>query len=104
VDSVEAGEITFNVENIGPDDVHELVIVRTQLAPDALPTLDNGTVDEGAEGVEVINGTENLAVGGSASLRADLAPGAYALICNIYEAAENEAHYGVGMYTEFAVE
>jgi uncharacterized cupredoxin-like copper-binding protein len=104
VDTVEAGEITFNVENIGPDDVHEFMIVRTQLAPDALPILDDGTVDEGAEGVDLINETEDLAVGESASLSADLDPGAYALICNIYEAAENEAHYGVGMYTGFMVE
>jgi len=30
-ESADAGKITFNVENIGPDDVHEIVIVKTEL-------------------------------------------------------------------------
>ena len=32
------GEVTFNVTNIGPEDVHEFVVFKTDLAPDALPT------------------------------------------------------------------
>ena len=32
-DSAEAGEFTFNVENVGPDDVHEFVIVKTESSP-----------------------------------------------------------------------
>ena len=104
VESVAAGEIIFAAENIGPDDIHEFAIVRTDLAPDALPTLEDGTVDETAEGLDVIGEVEDLAVGESGSVTVDLEPGAYALICNVYEAAENEAHYGVGMFTGFTVE
>jgi uncharacterized cupredoxin-like copper-binding protein len=50
-DSVGAGETTFNVENVGPDDVHEFVILKTELEPDALPTVDDGSVDEAGEGI-----------------------------------------------------
>jgi len=103
-DSAEAGEITFNVENTGPDDVHELVVVKTELEPDALPSLADGSVDEAGEGVEVIDEIEDIPVGETQSLTVDLEAGAYVLICNIYDEAEAEAHYVEGMYTAFTVE
>ena len=53
-DSAPAGEVTFNVTNIGPEDVHEFVVFATDLAPDALPTAPDGSVDETGEGVELI--------------------------------------------------
>ena len=104
VDSIEAGEITFNVENTGPDDIHEIVIVKTDLEPDALPTLDDGSVDENGEGVEVIDEIEDIPVGETQSLTVDLEAGAYVLICNIYDETEDEAHYEEGMRTAFTVE
>lgn len=103
-DSTDAGEITFNVENIGPDDVHEFVIIKTELEPDALPTLDDGSVDETGEGVEVIDEIEDLPVGETQSLTVDLEAGAYVLICNIYDETEVEAHYAEGMRIGFTVE
>ncbi len=104
VDSAEAGEITFNVENTGPDDVHELVIVKTDLGPDALPTLPDGSVDEEGEGLEAIDEIEDIPVGETQTLTVDLEAGAYVLICNIYDEAETEAHYTEGMSTAFTVE
>jgi len=101
-DSVEAGEVTFNVENIGPDDVHEFVVLKTDLEPDALPTVADGSVDEGGE--EVIGEIEDIPVGETQSLTVDLDPGSYVLICNIYDEAEQEAHYQEGMRTAFTVE
>ena len=62
-DSAKPGEITFNVENVGPDDVHEFVIVKTELEPDALPTMPDGSMDETGEGVEVIDEIEDIPVG-----------------------------------------
>jgi len=103
-DSVEAGEITFNVENIGPDDIHEFVIVKTDLEPDALPTADDGSVDEAGEGAEVIDEIEDIPVGETQSLTVDLEAGSYVLICNIFDETENEAHYAEGMRTAFTVE
>jgi uncharacterized cupredoxin-like copper-binding protein len=104
IDSAEAGEITFNVENIGPDDIHEFVVIRTELEPDALPTLEDGSMDETAEGIEVIDEIEDIPVGESQSLTVDLEAGSYVLICNIYDETEDEAHYEQGMRTAFTVE
>lgn len=103
-DSAAAGEITFNVENVGPDDVHELVIVKTDLEPDALPTLEDGSMDETGEGVEVIDEIEDIPVGETQTLTADLEAGSYVLVCNIYDEDEMEAHYEEGMRTGFTVE
>ena len=55
--SVAAGEVTFEATNDGPDDQHELVVIRTDLDPTALPTNDDGSVDEEGEGVEVLDET-----------------------------------------------
>ena len=56
--SAKSGEVTFNVENKGPS-VHEFVVFKTDLAPDALPTKqdENGIeiVDEEGQGVEHID-------------------------------------------------
>ncbi|HEV8574046.1 MAG TPA: hypothetical protein VGR43_04990 [Dehalococcoidia bacterium] len=104
VDSVEAGEVTFNVENTGPDDVHEFVVIKTDLDPDALPTVDDGSVDEEGAGIEVIGEIEDIPVGETQSVTLDLEAGSYALICNIFDETENEAHYAEGMRTAFTVE
>ena len=40
--SAPAGDVTFNATNEGPDDVHEFVVFQTDLAPDALPTNEDG--------------------------------------------------------------
>ena len=51
--SAAAGDVTFNATNTGPDDVHEFVVFLTDLAPDALPTNEDGSVDEEGEGLEL---------------------------------------------------
>src|SRR6266545_3428629 len=61
-----AGEVTFTINNIGEKD-HEFVVVKTDLAPDALPTVaegdDAGTVDEEGEGFEAIGEKEDIKAG-----------------------------------------
>jgi uncharacterized cupredoxin-like copper-binding protein len=79
------------------------VILRTDLAPDALPTDDTGAVSEDGEGIEVVDEIEDIAVGANQSVTAALAAGKYVLLCNIYSADENEAHYQMGMRTAFTV-
>jgi uncharacterized cupredoxin-like copper-binding protein len=105
VASAPAGTVTFEVTNDGPNDVHEFVVVRTDLAPDALPTDADGSVLEDGEGMEVINEIEDLAVGASETLMLTLEAGSYVLICNIVEEedGETEAHYALGMRTAFTV-
>lgn len=102
--SAPAGSVTFDVTNTGPDDVHEFVVIKTDLAPDALPTDKQGAVEETGEGMKVIDEIEDIAVGSSESVTVDLETGPYVLICNIYDEKEDEAHYSEGMRTEFTVE
>jgi uncharacterized cupredoxin-like copper-binding protein len=99
--SAPAGEVTFAITNDGPEDVHELVIFRTELDVSELPTDESGVVDENAEGIEVVDEIEDIAVGDSADLTVTLEPGSYALVCNIYDEDEGEAHYRMGMRTAF---
>jgi uncharacterized cupredoxin-like copper-binding protein len=101
-DSVDAGEVEFVVENIG-DETHEFVIAQTDLDADALPTGDDGSVDEEGGGVEVVDEIEDIASGSTQNLTADLEAGSYVLFCNIVD-DEGDVHYAEGMYTGFTVE
>jgi uncharacterized cupredoxin-like copper-binding protein len=93
--SAAAGEISFEVTNDGPS-VHEFVVFKTDLAPDALPT-DGATVDEEGEGLTAVDEIEDIAVGSTQTLDVDLDAGNYVLICNI------AGHYESGMHTAFTV-
>jgi hypothetical protein len=103
--TLSAGELTFEVENIGPDDPHELVIVRTDLPADELPTREDGGFDEEAEGVEVIGEIEEFAPGTTETGSFELAPGHYAFLCNLVEEEDGqlEAHYQMGMWVDVEV-
>ena len=68
-----------------------------------MPTDANGAVEEGGEGMEVIDEVEDLPVGETQTLRLTLDAGSYALICNIWDDVEGEAHYQMGMRTAFSV-
>lgn len=105
-DSAPAGSITFDVENTGPEDIHEFVVFKTDLAPDALPTAEDGSVDETGEGVELIGEIEDIAVGSTETLNSDLEAGSYAFVCNIVEeeGGDTLVHYTLGMRTGFTVE
>jgi uncharacterized cupredoxin-like copper-binding protein len=101
--SVSAGSVTFNIDNKGPDDTHEFVVIRTDLDPTALPTDENGAVDESGAGIEVVDEVEEIPVGDTPTLTVDLTAGSYVLICNIFDESENEAHYQEGMRTGLTV-
>ncbi len=94
VDTVSAGTVKFVVRNTGAID-HNLRVIKTDLAPDALPT-DAGLADEGQ--LEVVATTEDFGPGESRDVSADLEPGSYVLICNIV------GHYQSGMTVAFTVE
>lgn len=99
-DSAPAGEVTFTIQNDGPS-VHEFVVFRTDLAPDALPTVEEDgipVVDEAGEGVELVDEVEDIAVGDSPELTVNLDAGSYVIVCNI------PAHYQQGMSTGFTAE
>ena len=95
--SVSAGSVTFDAHNSGPS-THELVVVKTDLAADALPESEEGRVDEEGEGVEFIGEIEEFASGLDESGTYDLAAGSYVLFCNL------PGHYLQGMTIGFTVE
>ena len=102
-DSAQAGDITFEVTNDGPEDVHEFVILKTDLDPSDLPTDEDGAVDEDGDGVEVVDEIEDIPVGETQEVTASLDAGSYVLLCNIWDDEEGEAHYAMGMRTAFTV-
>jgi uncharacterized cupredoxin-like copper-binding protein len=93
---VAAGDVTFEITNNGTT-VHEFVVVATDLAPDALPTADDGTVDEEGAGIEPVDEVEDIAVGATENLDVPLEAGNYVAFCNL------PAHYSQGMHTGFTV-
>jgi uncharacterized cupredoxin-like copper-binding protein len=104
--SVPAGTVTFVAKNIGPDDVHEMVVVRTDLGADALPVDKDGKAAEEGSGITSIGETGDIAVGETKEVSFELLPGKYLLICNIVQTEPDgslEAHYKVGMRTAFTV-
>jgi len=102
-ESAPAGAVTFTVTNSGPEDVHEFVVLKTDLDPGALPTEETGAVSEEGSGMTVIGEIEDVAVGATQELTVSLTPGKYVLLCNIYDETEKEAHYKMGMRTPFTV-
>jgi glucose/arabinose dehydrogenase len=106
VASVPAGKVTFVAKNVGPDDIHEMVVIRTDLDADALPVDKDGKAAEEGSGITSIGETGDIAVGETKEVSFELLPGKYALICNIVQTEPDgslEAHYKVGMRTAFTV-
>jgi uncharacterized cupredoxin-like copper-binding protein len=101
--SAATGSVTFNVTNEGPEDDHEFVVIQTDLSPTELLTKPDGSVDEEGQGITLIDEIEPFPPDKSETLTVDLTAGSYALICNIYDAKEDEAHYQEGMRTSFTV-
>jgi len=93
--SVPAGPVQFIASNTGTME-HEMVILKTDLAPDALPVADNKASEDGP-GIQVIDEIEEFGPGTQATLTVNLTAGNYVLICNI------PGHYQSGMRTAFTV-
>ncbi|MBI5501782.1 MAG: hypothetical protein HY907_16180 [Deltaproteobacteria bacterium] len=99
--SVPAGMVRFVGENTG-EDLHEFVILRTDLALSALPLDASGDVDEHGAGLEIIGEVEDIEPGMTGEVTLDLAAGRYVVICNITETEPDgtvEHHFGLGMAT-----
>jgi uncharacterized cupredoxin-like copper-binding protein len=94
---VPAGTVSFRIRNQGPT-THEVIFVRTELAPDKLTLQGDGlTVDEEARGIKFIDEVEGLDIDDRETLDLDLTPGHYVLYCNL------EGHYLGGMYEALTV-
>ena len=100
--SVSEGEVEFTVTNAGAFS-HQFLVIRTNLAPDALPTTADGGVDESQ--VEVVGRIDTFEAG-TKSVVVDMPRANYVLICNIvFPPADGDviSHYANGMTTRFTV-
>jgi uncharacterized cupredoxin-like copper-binding protein len=87
-----AGYVTFRVENEGPS-THEFIVTRSKVSADALPLSKDGlTVDEDSKALHAAGELGEIRLGDTRDLTLKLAPGRYALFCNL------EGHYRGGMY------
>jgi uncharacterized cupredoxin-like copper-binding protein len=86
-----SGKVTFRVHNAGSI-THELVVIKDPRRAADLP-LRNGRADEAGN----VGETGDLRAGQTKSVSLKLAPGHYALICNL------PGHYLAGQHTDFTV-
>jgi uncharacterized cupredoxin-like copper-binding protein len=107
--SIKAGKVTFAVKNNGGID-HEFVVVRLPAPGAALPTFQDGSVNQTAiPATDVIGAiakfkphkTKKLVV-------ASLTAGTYELLCNVVTPAPTSGgtalvHYARGMHSELTV-
>jgi uncharacterized cupredoxin-like copper-binding protein len=94
---VPAGTVSFRILNQGPT-THQLIVVRTDRAPDKLPLQRDGlTVDEEAPGIDLVDEVGGLDIDDRQTLVLDLAPGNYVMYCNL------EGHYLGGMHATLTV-
>lgn len=104
--SAKAGDVTFKVKNAGTT-VHELVVLKTDVAFDQLPVVDAGDppapVTTGANKIDEANnvgetGDPDLEAGASRTFTVKgMTAGHYVLVCNI------AGHYSQGMRAAFTV-
>jgi uncharacterized cupredoxin-like copper-binding protein len=94
VPSVKAGKIKIGVRNVGTME-HSFEVLKTDLAPDKLPT-DAASAKAKEDGK--VGEIKSIAAGKSSAVTLDLTPGKYVFICNI------AGHYQLGMHTGFTVE
>jgi uncharacterized cupredoxin-like copper-binding protein len=93
--SAQAGKVTFDAQNKGAI-AHELIAVKTDLAPDKLPVTSEGTVDMSK--VQSAGDIAQFDAGKTADGTFTLAAGKYVIICNV------PSHYQAGMHTAFTVQ
>jgi uncharacterized cupredoxin-like copper-binding protein len=93
-----AGTVRFRILNHGPTS-HELIVVRTDRAPEELPLQRDGlTVNEDAPDIDLVDEAEGLLdIDDRQTLVLDLAAGNYVLYCNL------EGHYLGGMNAALTV-
>lgn len=77
-----AGKVTFNVMNQAKDVQHEMLVIKTDLALDALP-YDSSAGRLFEDKINSLGEVAELDGGKSGSVTLDLEPGQYLLLCNI---------------------
>ena len=94
-DTLPAGPITFHITNTSAAELHEFVVIRTDLNADQLPLDADGNVAEDQLSSPGEKG--DIAAGQGGDLILTLPAGRYMFICN------QPGHYKAGMHTVFTV-
>jgi len=97
VTSARAGDITFNITNGSTDLIHEVIVVKTDLAADKLPLRGDGSGRVDETKIDVRGAKEDIPAGKSETLTVNLSAGRYVLMCNV------DDHYSKKMFIEFTV-
>jgi uncharacterized cupredoxin-like copper-binding protein len=93
-----AGEITLTAPNVGKAP-HELVLIKSDKDPAALPTKANGEADEDAFTETDLPGEiGETEPGATGTLTVTLPAGKYVMLCNV------PGHYKAGMYGTLTVQ
>ena len=94
------GAVSFVVTNSGTE-THEFVVLRTDSPAGSFPIVsfegEPNRIDEAGKGVTNVGETGDMKPGTTMSLSLDLAPGHYAVVCNL------PGHYAMGMHQDFNV-
>jgi uncharacterized cupredoxin-like copper-binding protein len=93
--TLSAGPITFHIANTSASELHEFVVIRTDLNADQLPLDADGNVAEDKLSSPGEKG--DIAAGQGGDLTLTLPAGQYMFICN------QPGHYKVGMHIAFTV-
>jgi len=94
--TIKAGSVAFEASNIAPDQIHEMLVVKTDQAPDSLP-YDAGESKIPEDKIQSLGEVSELDAGKDGSLILNLQPGKYLLFCNI------ATHFKSGMVTSLTV-
>jgi uncharacterized cupredoxin-like copper-binding protein len=97
VDTVKAGEITFEVLNSSKDTIHEMIITRLRDLTMLFPYSGSESKVDEDRMPDILGEVSELDPSKTAALRLDLKPGKYLLFCNV------PGHFMAGMWTIFTV-
>ena len=97
-DKIKAGEVKFVAKNDATDLIHEIFLVKTDLAIDKLPLgSDNISIDEESKALAKVGAAEDIEPGKSGEMTVTLEAGRYVYFCN------KDNHYKLGMVGELTV-
>lgn len=94
---VKAGKVTFNAANQATNQAHEMLVVKTDQPPDALP-YDIGAGRLPEDKIDSLGEVPELEPGKNGNVTLDLPPGKYLLLCNI------ATHFKSGMVLPLEVQ
>jgi hypothetical protein len=102
--TIPKGTVEFTLKNNGQK-THDLVILRTNIPPDQLPTKSDGSVNTDAADITLEHTVDAIDSGDTTGRTFQMEPGTYVLISNLVDDnnGTKTAQYGQGMHTSFTV-